>query len=556
MAGTIYTPVNVWKDFEIDTLQVETLSVKQKEGISIEKFYLSGSKTSDGTVQIFCTAVCPISAEKNSAIIVVPDFKNGTDVDFMTYLAKKGYSVFCADIVGESDAVYFTRYPKSVSYANYNVAKGNLFSVKEDVKKTCWHEWAKVYKYLAEYVYSKNFNFVGGIGIGSSATVMYHVAINENRLNAVSFLFNAGWEAQKEKYGKSQAEEDFSDEKIKYLAGIEPEAYVPYINCPMFFLSATNSSIFEMDRTADTVIRAKQNVYAALDYSVNEKDFAHKNHLTNILYFFDKVENNQTDNLAKVQDLNCEVLSDRIRVVTKIDGIVPKKVSLYVAEGNKVLSLRVWSKVQEKKLTKNTEEIVFEYFPNKNCEDHYFFIRSDFENGYRVGSNVVMKKTGEVTIKNKSKGKVIFSSREKFSETVFRAVTPNINTAIDYTGKYSIKRIIGPMDIEGVSCLSGLETHKTFTDVELAEDSVLVSDVFVKSDANVKFSLVKIEEDGKETEYSYTVSFRGEQVWYNIKTELNKFKSEEGQILRSFDGVLLLRITADSEFAINNLLWV
>lgn len=558
MASTIYTPVTIFNDFKIEgDLKEKNAFLTDVDGVKVKKFYLDGNKEKDGTVQIFCTAVYSTSEDLSSALIVVPDYRGGIDEDFMICLAKRGYAVFSADVLGEDDKPYYTRYPKSLAHATLAIAKDNIYTVKDDVKGTCWYEWARVYKHLSEYVFNQGFKFVGGIGFGRLATVLYHVSANEKRFSALAFMYNAGWEAQKEKHDKTTSSADFSDEMIKYLAGIEPEAYVPYISCPMYFLSATNSSVFEMDRTADTVIRAKASKYSVLDYSVNTKEFANFNHFNNVLYFFDKVnKEGKSPDLPEVQDLKCDVLTDRIRAINEFGKVIPKSVCLYASEGSTDPEERIWTKVEEVKPEKDANSVVFEYFPKKENSDVYLFIRSEFDKGYKAGSNVVMKRTDGMDIKTKNTNKVIFSSRDDYAETVFFPVKPKLKTPIDYLGGYSVKREKGPMDIEGVSCLSGLQTLKTLSDGDLLEDSVLVMDIYVKGDALVKVSLLHVDQNGNKKRYACYFKLKGEEIWHNVKAELSKFKSEEGANLRSFENVKSIRIESDAEFILNNALWV
>lgn len=558
MASTIYTPVTIFSDFEIKSdLKEKDVVITDIGGTIVKKFYIDGNSLDDGKVEIFCTSVYPREGDTSSALIVVPDSAYGIDVDFMIALASEGYAVFSADLLGKTDAKDYTKYPESISYANFSIAKDNLYSVKTDVKGTCWYEWARVYKHLSEFVFNQGFNFVGGIGVGSLATVLYHVSANEKRFSAVAFLYNAGWEAQKEKHDKTTSSSDFSDEMIKYIAGIEPEAYVPYISCPMYFLSATNSQIFEMDRTADTVIRAKASKYSVLDYSVNARNFANFSHYKNVLQFFATVvKEGKAPLLPEVQDLKCDVLEDRIRAITEIGKIPPKSVCLYVSEGKTDPEERIWTKVEEKKPEKNANSVVFEYFPKKENVDVYLFVRAEFEKGYKAGSNVVMKRTDGVKIAVKTPNKVIFSSREDFGESVFFAVRPDLKTPIDYVGKYSVRRESGPMGIEGVTCSSGLVTLKTLADGNLLEDSVLILDVYVKEDATVKVSLLHEEDLSSHREYSCCFKLNGEEIWHNLKTELKKFKGIDGSNLRSFEGVKGIKIECDEEFLLNNALWV
>lgn len=560
MAGNVFTPLSIWKDFLIEEKPVaEIVNEEVIDGVVITRFYIDGKKYKDGSVKIYLTSAKSQALDVVPALFVLPNFEDGIDENLLIDLAKRGYYALSIDLIGNIEGKEnFTIYPESISYANYENAKSKLMEVEKDVKGTCWYVWDVATKYALEYL--KNLSFVKGIaglGVSTAATVLWHVCANEKAFFSVAFLFNAGWEAYKDKYEteKTDLSSDMSDEMLKYLAGIGPEAYAPYVNCPIYILSATNSDKFECDRAADTLARVKNKIYTALDYSINHSDYAQKEAYENVIAFFNGVfESSRKINLPITPEIECDVVNGEMIVTAKVEERA-KKVRLYASEQTEEPSLRAWIRQEEKKV--GEENVVeFKYLPYDSTDKVFFFVQAEYDRGFTLSSAIVMKKFNHGEVKTRRKQNILFSARNQ--DTAYSMVALKTDgTPIDLEGEVKASIKSGPMNIDGVYSKGGLITYKVNADGDKPiDDAILMADIYVKEDAEVKISLLCSMKTEDFIEYSYTLNLKGGEIWHNVKMEMNRFKSEEGRVLKSYSNVNALKITTDKEYLINNVLWV
>lgn len=578
MAGTIFTPITLWKDFKIDGApQAETVRFKKEGNVQFEKVFIDGRVTKEGQVKIFGILAHNVKNKTAPAILLVQDFKNGLDERIIKDLASRGYIVLAIDLAGkENEKEDYTFYPEDVSYADYvNAVKGcpshegdtnmGLYDVEDEggVDKTCWYEWTAVCKYAFQYLKNlPSVTRVGGFAIAEAATVMWQLAATESDLAGVTFVLNAGWMGYRgiHKFAGT-VEPQFSDNMYKILAGVEAQAYAMHVKCPVLMLSATNSNLYPCDRVYDTVSRVENNVYKAVHYSTSYRDRISGGGYQNMLYFFEEIlikGGNGKDTLPEEMDIKCELIDGKIVIKVKPDQKQLGKIRVFVAEETVEPSLRAWQRVSEYK--KKGDEYVFEYLPHPQSGIVTAFAKADYKNGFAIVSNVVAKRFEAEEVINVHKSNIIYSSRIKDLDSLFTAENQKGDNPdhINIWEKKRVKVKKGPMGIEGVSCEWGLMTFKinAFKD-KPTDGSMLMFDVCSNEPVTV---MVKLTADyfGKSTEYLSTSFIQGGDVWYNIKIEQSKFKTAEGMALKSFDKINSLAFIAEDgkEFIINNALWV
>ena len=83
------------------------------------------------------------------------------------------------------------------------------------------------------------------------------------RLKVVCAIYGCGWNRYWRnipKYGPAEKVPGPTEADLIWNGGMEPEAYPPYIHCPVLFLSASNDNHGNMDRAYDTLARLPANV--------------------------------------------------------------------------------------------------------------------------------------------------------------------------------------------------------------------------------------------------------------------------------------------------------
>lgn len=559
VSANILTPVGIWGDFKVSgEANYTVLSETVKDGVVFTRFTIDGKKT-DGAATII--SLLSARSEKlaiSPCVFVLPDFEKDIDEDFLFDLAKRGYFAVSADFSGKKEGKeYYTVYPSGAERANFEATKNSLYEIPVDVKNSAWYEWGAVAKYSLSYLYSRTVvTGVGAVGIGLGASVLWQVAPTEE-LSCAAFLFDAGWNTY---HNKGNHKFDgvtpvFDDNDLTVLAGVDAQAYAASVKIPSLVLTATNSVRYDFDRAFDTVSRMTKSPYAAIDYAVNRVDVIDRATYNDLVFFLSSVLlKGSAASLPAAPDIECYIEDGTacIEVDAVTEGL--KSVSLYAAEGEVLPNLRSWKVVS----TIDADDIsdgqfFFKYLPYSDSGAVYFFVRAKYEGEYTVSSQVASKTFSSSDVKNPHKSKIIYSGREKYSESVFSPVNVDNNSFIDTV---CLKEEKGPLDIVGLKSTSGLITYKINSAKDKPNgDSIFVLDVCAESGTEILFSLLT-EDDFKGTVYTAKLVCPPVRSWRNFTVGLNRFKSPEGFGLKDFSKVTAIRFTAKDDFLINNFLWI
>ncbi len=562
MAGTILTPTLLWKGFLVDSDFNEHVVEGTNDGdFSIRKVFFNGRKvTKKDTVKIFATIIKSEKKKISNAFIYVQDLGEQIDVDFMKELAEQGYLVMAVDVCGKSQDGYFTEYPELISYANYEFVKENLYSVSGDANQTCWFEWACVLRYALAYLKSNSeIKKVGGFAVGESATALWQVAGMDKALDLAVFTLNAGWTGYRGtvKFG-GQVEEQFSDDMYKYVAGIEPQSYAMHVTCPILVLSATNSNKYDCDRVYDTLEYINEEVFSAVHYSVGNINSVNRQAVDSAKIFIDNfMAKSKPAQLISDVEISCESADGKIKFLVEGELDTAKEVAVYVAEETVKSSNRCWKKLSDYK--KDDRGLIFEYSPYPQSETIIAFAQVTFKNGFTIGSKIIAKKFKPEEVDLAYKSKVIYSSRNDNAESVFLSAEQSDKNGVSIDGAnvatVQIKK--GPMGISGVSCNKGLLTFKINAQTDRPQNGAML--MFDLYSENKGANCVKLIADyfGEKIEYFAWFNTLGGEVWQNVQLEQNKFKTEQGMPLKSYDKIDAIEfVKGEGEYIINNALWV
>lgn len=563
MAGEFLTPTSIWNNFSIQDIPSSQTIGEYREGdIILNRMRIEGRKCTDGQVSIYAVLAKKVRRKKLPTIFILQKFTDGADETLAMDLAKKGYCAFVVNIGGEDGVnTNHTLYPKSLSYANYKNAKNILEKdvINGDFTTTCYYEWGVTARYALTYLRSLSFvDKIAGLGIGDSATILWHLSATEN-FDALAFMLNAGWHAYKGNYKfLSKIDEQFSDEKINYLSGVEPQSYAPHIKAPTLIEVATNSSEFDFDRSHDTHARIKEEYFSAIHYTEGGINCVNWSAYENTLMFFKEflIEKGLDQSLPHKVEIKCEIKDGecRVEVIAKDSNI--KEIYLNASEEHYNPSLRQWQKVS--KCKRKGESFVFKYLPYVKSGCVFFFATVVYKNGFIINSNVISKKFDEKMIKPSHKVKVIYSSREEDSESAFYPATIS-NGKPQGLAINNISNVVekkGAMGIDGITCESGLLTFKmAMIKYRPQEDGILLIDTYMPNGGNVTVKLIA-NYFGEKIEYVAKSKVPSGEIWHNLKFFISNFKSPEGMAIRSIEKIQAMQINADDTYLVNNILWV
>jgi len=559
MAGNILTPTEIWEGFKSDKdIKTELISESRVGDIIISRVYLGGRKVQGGRVKIYGIIAHNVQMAMLPAIIVFSDVKKGIDEDFAVELASKGYYVFAIDFAGKKEDGYYTIYPDSLSYANYDEAKDLLFSVPKSVKETCYYEWGAIGKNVLSFVASQPFvTRIGAIGIDDGATPLWHVASGEKNLAAAVFVKNAGWAScfGRRKFS-GERDPQFSDNMLKFVAGIEPQSYAMTVKCPTLLVATTNSVKYDFDRVYDTASRISERVYKAVAYSVGVENVSARGY-DDILKFFEGClfgMENANKIFPSEPEIKCEEDGGTVTAEITAGEQGLKSVSLFVAEDVAEPSLRFYRKVDKFKMNKYGR-YVFTYKPNIGAKSAYIFAETVYENGFYLNTPVLCK-TFNVKDADVHKAKILFSGIKEKTFANFTPIEKETGSSIDFKGEDRIRTAVGPMGIKGVTSDIGIMTFRVNRERNKpTDDSILRFDVYTEKEGEITVEFVTDYIDSPLS-YRYTFSVSGGKIWHSVMVEKNKLKTQEGRIIKGYSNLNVIRIYGTGKYLINNVLWI
>ncbi len=552
----ICTPTTIWKNFSVTEEPCFISAGKHDEnGLQYENGYVLGRYVDGERIKIFIKTVkkgdgkCP-------AVLIFNDFGVYEDDALLNSIAENGYCAINIDIAGKTDKVEnFTVYPDKISYANFENSTHLLKEINEDVSKTCWYEWCGVAKYVLAYVKSlTHIGKIGGLGINGGATTLWHLLATE-QLDCSVFINNSGWSVYE---GKSKflsvAEDGYSDGKVNFVAGIEPQSYASHVKCPTMILACTNNPKYDCDRAHDTLARINDEVYTAISYSINRKTLMDRETFSNAFVFFEKfLLNKKTElpNLINVENEEDEEIT--VKVLADRKGL--KELVLYVSEGVATSEKRCWQKTAE--LNAKEDDYSFKFKPNEGYGFTAWFVKAIYKNGFEACSRICGKSFDVKEGKEPRINNIIYSSRIENYETRFGpANEESIPSAIDVLGQIKVEKLVGPLKMSGITCKSGVNTFSIVAEkIKPDRGAILMFDAFIKVSGEITVSLIA-DYFGQKTVYFATKKLVGENIWQNVKFSVNAFKTVEGLPLKSYDNIQAIEFYSNEEFLINNALWV
>ncbi len=563
MKGDILTPLTIWGGFKIaHTPEAELIEERKNGDIIISKVKIDGRKTEKGQVKIYGVIARKEEYSVMPSVLVLSDFNHPLDEKTAIELAKRGYLALAIDLGGKAEDVKrYTEYPEDVSYANYELAKDKLYEIETDATETCWYEWCVAARYAAEYLDKQPcVNSIVGLGIAGGAGVLWQTVANNPLFYATAFAFNAGWKAHGRvyKYG-GDTEPQFNDDVLMYVAGIDPQSYASHVSCPCLMLATTNSDEYDVDRAYDTVTRINENAYRAVNYSVGCADRVDEKAIEQISTFFGGFTRRSGERksvLPEEPEIKCEIDGGKLVVDVKVDRNNLENVVIYVAEQVIKPSERTWIKVSENKKI-GSGEYRFTYLPYNKSQIATIFAKATYRNGFDLCSNIIAKRFTEKDVLPSHKEKIIYTGRNEGAESVFGAVYAEDKQYVWHeTDKNSVCVKKGPMSIDGVTASGGLITFKMSAEKYMPNDyAMLMLDLFVKQDSAFTVKLIS-DYHGNRVDYSCTQRVGGGKIWHNIMLEMSRFKTAEGRILKTYQNINAIEITADGDFILNNALWV
>ncbi len=557
----ILSPVAVWADFDASLpLKESKVSEDVLDNIVYSHMYFFGRDTGRGRVRIYGVYARNKELRKKTAkagLLIIPDIGSTVDLSIINIYVKQGYAVLMIDYCGEyPERENYTKYPENVSYANYLKADRAIDYCDVDARSTAWYEWVAVARYGVAFLKNQiELEKIGVLGIKNGANIGWEVAGSGKEIQCFVPLFGAGWRTYKGIYKYSDKEIVMNDERLRYLAGVDAHSYAQNVSCPVFYMTATNSSNFDCDRAMDTVSRVSQ-FPAALNLTPRCAEVIDGNCKRNIDLFLAKYL--LGFKVAVPSNPKVTVTNDDRKVSATVEldvseQLAVKKLAVYIAEGGENPAFRDWMLMRPERSDSESKKS-FNFTVSGNCPFVNVIAVAEYKNGFTVSSLMTCKKTPGVESR---KLNLVYSSADKTSSFAVASPEKASVGGLFFEDKEPVQFIEGSNKIFGVSSPYGLVCYKfNNRKVELNERSLIVMDVDSCEYSSLKVTLV-LEENGKEVDYSYSIALSGASIWQHVIIKCTDFKSEKCMSIKDFSAISALKLeTGSTKCIFNNILIV
>ena len=557
--STILTPVSLWSKFDSSLdVEPEVAASVETNGIRFDRVYLSGRAVGNGRVKIAAVFACDAQTPATETVLIFPDSCDTIDEGLLTLFVKRGYSAMMVDYRGDWKGCKFhTKYPSHISYANTTKCGRYKDFVDESADKTCWYEWVAIGIFARKYIVQRTgSDKIAVLGIRDGGEVAWKLGVAD-KFSCIIPVCAAGWKAYSGISKYSQDEPELNEERYRFIAGVDSQAYAPYVNCPVLMLCTTNDPQFDYDRAYDTLSRVNPEYSddSVIAYSVKTNACIGVESLEDVfLFLLNHLKNRQvfTPKPAEITVIADEEENLVARVGFDGHGKV-ESCTTYLAEDFQNAATREWFECPLKNKISETEQ---EFYLNVFEKTTSVMVLSEvkYSNGFTVFSKMTVKKIGGIFRNMRCKSRVLYSNKSGADGFSVADVKTRAVGGIFVTEAALLPRIVTKAKgVKGLYSVCGLETYR-FNHPQFAPQSgnALSIDVFCDKTAEVTLAFTDL---ASGEVYTAVLSVIG-GVWQSFISECDAFKNASGAVLPSFTGEMKLTIKCPVQYAINNVMWL
>jgi len=565
----ILSAVSLWKKFNTQTpLNASEWGERRVENRSFSHVAYSGHVALDGSVRIYAEFAKPVGEGKYPAVLLLNDVGKTFDEELLSYFASKGYAVLMPDYTGKSvkdtENTPRTIYPPSLAYANYDMARGLDELGELSPEETCWFEWTYVALYSIEYLKSRaDISSIGVVGIRTGGELAWKTMLSPDVKCGVP-INAAGWRASRNfaKFG-DVADINLSDERHRYIAGIESQSYAPFVKCPVLMLCALRDPSFDCDRAYDTFSRIGNKDGNAIIYSPESGSCIGPNGIADMDLFLEK--NLKGREIYLPDSLSVSLTDTEKGLLVEIEGDeegLLDEIGVYYAEADvKTKSThREWQRVYRANgTTVKNGKTSCEIIPYAGASAVFVYAYARYLNGFKITSKITTKKYPDVS-SNRVRNRMLFSGDkiDCFGVADFEAYS----VGGVFLEKEAVPKLVGGYGgIKGAYSVGGIKTYVISSPQYIPEENALLEfDAYFKQDGELRVSVDTADVEAGEQRYSCIVPIKGGGKWKRIILKATDFKNEElNTPLSSFargKSLLFDCEEEDGEYAITNILWL
>lgn len=557
--SSIFTPLTLWNDFDDSPeLNAEVSASKISDGIVFENVRMLGRETGQGRVNIFGVYAYSEEAPSGETVMIFPDSSDGIDEDIIKLFVGRGYSVLMIDYRGEWEGCEnYTVYPENIEYANTVKCGRHKDFADETADKTSWYEWVAVGIFARKYIAERNGNEnISVVGIRDGGEIAWKLAVAK-KFSCIVSVCAAGWLAYSGVSKFKSDEHSLDSERYRFIAGIDSQAYAPYVKCPVLLLCSTNDPRLDYDRAYDTFSRINNEYLAdsVIAYSVQCSSSISKNSTEDMFLFLDKFLKQRQVFIPQPVEVTVSVDAEQnLIAMAKFDNLgVVEKCGMYYAEDCIDPSIRDWTTCTQYEKISDTES---KFYLNIFGDTSTLFVLcyAKYSNGFTIWSKMAIKKISGRFKNTRNKCRVLYTAKN--GTAGFYIADPR---SLALGGIFFTDNVMTPQIVTKAKGRSGIYSKRGLTTYRMncpgfapTNDNVLKIDVYCDETDEMTFTIQDFN-DGET--YKYSQSILG-GVWQSLILESKMFKTVNGVPLSDFAHNLRFCITCDGQYAVNNLMWL
>lgn len=598
----IVSALSLWREYDLTRdLRASVLDVQKDEhsGLCYERVAFNGRETEDGGVRVFAYFARPAGMKKCPAVLLLKEAEKPMNPELMQYFVQKGYAVLMPDysgapneaevdltkgeglveeiassfhpeaeiLMGVKDArLAYTFYPASIRYANLTAAQGMYDLEGISAEKTCWFEWTYVALYALKYLKSReDIEKIGVVGIRTGGEVAWKTMLSQEVSCGVA-VNAAGWLSAKDASRSTENAGYLTDERHRYIAGIDSQSYAPFVKCPVLMLCALSDYSFDYDRAYATYGRIGGDSNGdghAIVYSPDSGSCIGEEGLTDLNIFLEKHLKGRE--IFIPSSLNIAVRDEadglRVEVFGDEEGIVEEMGVCYAeADPETRSTYREWQCVYRQKSPHVKDGKISCFItPYEGAKTAYVYAYAKYLNGFTVSSKVAVKPLAVTSAKAKG-SRMLFSGTELDCFSVAEQEDYSV-AGVFLETKATPKLVQGYGGIWGAYSVGGLKTYKISSPRYVASDGdCLKFDVYSPLGTTITIGVEVVEEEGRIEKYFCHIPVKAGGKWKRIILEAKDFKNKRyGRPLTSFSLGSALSFHSEEEkgeYAVTNILWL
>lgn len=545
----------MWGNFD-DSLATNpyTVSKEERDGVVIERVFFDGRDTGEGRVRIFAAYAYDAKNAERETVLILPDSTRTVDEELLTIFVRHGYSAFMVDYRGEWEGEQRTYYPNNVAYANLKTCGRTKDFVDDSADRTCWYEWVAVGLYARKYIAERSgSDAIAVVGLRDGGEIAWKLG-SVRKFSCIVPVCAAGWKAYDGISKYLPDEPQLNDERYRFIAGIDSQAYATTVKCPVLMLCSTNDARFDYDRAHDTFSRINPEYIgdSVIAYSVSGNSTIDGASVQNMLMFLDK--NLKKRHVFLPRPVELTVTADEnenlVASVAYDEEGIAEAASVYLAEDCIDSVQREWDVCPR---IGGRQDAFYLNIYEKTAT--VFVLASvRYTNGFTAWSKIVVKKISGRFRNMQSRCNVMYSERQGAAGFFMAEPDGAVLGGVFLKGNEGVPHVVPKAKgVSGLYSPYGITTYRmNHPRFAPSAGSVLKLDVFCDESSEIVLSLVNLT---TREEYFCTAEVVG-GVWQSVIAESKNFKSVNGVPLASFTDPFRFTIKCGAGYAVNNVMWL